>query len=312
MRDDPARSANDGDIVVDWDKLRIFHAAAEAGSFTHAGDALNLSQSAVSRQVSALERDLQTPLFHRHARGLMLTEQGEDLFRTVQDVIAKLDATRSRLTDSRERPKGDLRITTNLGFGTGWLTPRLKGFLDTYPDVKVKLLLTDDDLDLGMREADIAIRLREPAQPDLIRRRLFSISYHLYASPTYLKEHGEPKTLDDLDGHRLLGLSFAGNSQLTDNLNAHLHLDRGAKNPRLAVFTVNNIPALYRAVIGGIGIATLPDYLVEPEAQLQILMPQTVTPELEVFFVYAEEMKNVARVQVFRDYLVETARRWRT
>ncbi len=297
---------------MDWDKLRIFHAAAEAGSFTHAGDALNLSQSAVSRQVSALERDLQTPLFHRHARGLMLTEQGEDLFRTVQDVISKLDATRSRLTDSRERPKGELRITTNLGFGTGWLTPRLKGFLETYPDVKLKLMLTDDDLDLGMREADVAIRLREPAQPDLIRRRLFSLSYHLYASQAYVEEHGQPQTLDDLDQHRLLSLSFAGGSVLLENLNAHLHLERGAKTPRPAAFTVNNLPPLYRAVIDGLGIATLPDYLVDQHSDLIVLMPQVVGPELDVFFVYAEEMKHVARVQVFRDYLVEAARRWRT
>ncbi len=295
---------------MDWDKLRIFHAAAEAGSFTHAGDALNLSQSAVSRQVSALEKDLATPLFHRHARGLMLTEQGEELFRTVQEVISKLDATRSLLTDSRERPKGELRITTNLGFGTGWLVPRLKDFLDTYPDVKVKLLLTDDDLDLGMREADIAIRLREPEQPDLIRRRLFTIAYHLYASPDYINQHGQPHTLDDLEKHRLLSLSIAGSSYL-DNLNAHLHLERGAKNPRASAFTVNNIPALYRAVVDGLGIATLPDYLVEADSKLVMMMPQTVTPELEVFFVYAEEMKNVARVQVFRDYLVAVARRWR-
>ena len=98
-------------------------------------------------------------------------------------MIGKLDATRSRLTDSRERPKGELRITTNLGFGTGWLTPRMKGFLDTYPDVKVRLILSDNELDLGMREADIAVRLREPEQPDLIRRRLLAIGYHLYASP---------------------------------------------------------------------------------------------------------------------------------
>ncbi len=296
---------------MDWDKLRIFHAAAEAGSFTHAGESLNLSQSAVSRQVSALERDLQTPLFHRHARGLMLTEQGEDLFRTVQEVISKLDATRSRLTDSRERPKGELRITTNLGFGTGWLTPRLKGFLDAYPDVKVRLLLTDDDLDLGMREADIAIRLREPEQPDLIRRRLLTIAYHLYASPAYTKAHGQPQTLNDLDQHRLLGLSASGVSHLLDNLNAHLTLERGAKNPRATAFSVNNIPALYRAVIDGLGIATLPDYLVGPDSPLIVLMPQTVTPELDVYFVYAEEMKNVARVQVFREYLIDVARHWR-
>ncbi len=295
---------------MDWDKLRIFHAAAEAGSFTHAGDALNLSQSAVSRQVSALEKDLQTPLFHRHARGLMLTEQGEDLFRTVKDVITRLEGARSRLTDSRERPKGELRVTTNVGFGTGWLTPRLGAFLKTYPDVKVRLLLTDEDLDLSMREADIAIRLREPDQPDLIRRRLFTISYHLYAAPSYVREHGQPHTLDDLDRHRLLSLGVAGGGYL-DNLNAHLRLERGAKDQRQAAFSVNNIPALYRAVIEGLGIATLPDYLVGPETPLVVLMPQTVTPELDVYLVYAEEMKNVARLQVFRDYLVDLARRWR-
>ena len=295
---------------MDWDKLRIFHAAAEAGSFTHAGETLNLSQSAVSRQVSALERDLQTPLFHRHARGLMLTEQGEDLYSTVQEGIGKLDATRSRLTDSRERPKGELRITTNLGFGTGWLTPRMKGFLDTYPDVKVRLILSDNELDLGMREADIAVRLREPEQPDLIRRRLLAIGYHLYASPAYIEAHSQPQTLDDLDQHRLLGLSAHGVSFL-DNLNQHLHLERGNKNPRQTALTVNNIPALFRAVEEGIGIATLPDYLVGPGCPLVRLLPQIVGPQLDVYLVYAEEMKNVARVQVFREYLIDVARRWR-
>jgi DNA-binding transcriptional LysR family regulator len=294
---------------LDWDKLRIFHAAAEAGSFTHAGEVLKLSQSAVSRQVSALEKDLQTPLFHRHARGLMLTEQGELLFRTVQEVIGKLELIRSRLTDSRERPHGELRITTNLGFGTGWLTPRLKPFLELYPEVKVRLLLTDDDLDLGMREADVALRLREPEQPDLIRRKLFTISYHLYAAPSYVAEHGQPQTLDDLAKHRLLSLGVGGN--FLDHLNAHLYLGRGAKNARIPSFSVNNIPALYGAVAAGLGIATLPDYLVSPGNPLVQMMTQTVTPELDVFLVYAEEMKNVARVQVFRDYLVDAARKWR-
>ncbi len=296
---------------MDWDKLRIFHTAAEAGSFTHAGDALKLSQSAVSRQVSALERDLQIPLFHRHARGLILTEQGEQLYRTVQEVIGKLEATRSLLTDSRERPHGDLRITTNLGFGTGWLTPRLKDFLDLYPDVTVRMLLTDDDLDLGMRQADVALRLREPEQPDLIRRRLFTIYYHLYASPEYVGEHGQPQTLDDLATHRLLSLGVTSGAAFLDNLNAHLYLGRDAKNPRVPSFSVNNIPALHSAVSAGLGIATLPDYLVGPGSTLVQLMAQTVTPELDVFFVYAEEMKNVARVQVFRDFLVDAARKWR-
>ena len=91
---------------MDWDKLRIFHAAAQAGSFTHAGEALNMSQSAISRQVSALEQELGVPLFHRHARGLLLTEQGELLYRTATDVLMKLESVRSRLSDSKDKPFG--------------------------------------------------------------------------------------------------------------------------------------------------------------------------------------------------------------
>ena len=114
-----------GIAVIDWDRLRVFYVAAEAGSFTHAGDQLALSQSAVSRQVSALERDLKVPLFHRHARGLILTEQGELLFRTAKEMTQKLEATRARLHDSREQPNGELKVTTAVGLGTHWLVPRL-------------------------------------------------------------------------------------------------------------------------------------------------------------------------------------------
>ena len=182
---------------MDWDKLRVFQAAAEAGSFTHAGETLGLSQSAVSRQVSALEGDLGAPLFHRHARGLILTEQGETLLQAVHDVSMKLEAVRSRLIDSRDKPSGDLRVTTTLALGANWLSSRLGEFTDLFPEVKLHLLLSDDDLDLGMREADVALRLREPLQPDLIRRRLFTVHFHAYASAEYLKKAGQPRTVED-------------------------------------------------------------------------------------------------------------------
>src|SRR5215470_4282230 len=129
-------------VSMDWDKLKVFHAAAEAGSFTHAGEQLGLSQSAVSRQVSALEQELGVSLFHRHARGLILTEQGELLHRTAHDVFMKLEAARAKLTDSRERPNGELKVTTTPGIGVHWLTPRLGEFLDLYPDIRVTLLTT--------------------------------------------------------------------------------------------------------------------------------------------------------------------------
>ncbi len=296
---------------MDWDKLRVFQAAADAGSFTHAGQVLNLSQSAVSRQISALEQELETTLFHRHARGLILTEQGELLFRTVQDVMLKLDAVRSRLVDSREKPNGELRITTTFGIGTSWLSPRLGEFLELYPDIRVHVILTDEELDLGMREADIGLRLREPTQPDLIRRRLFTVHYHAYASPGYLKRHGQPKALDDLSKHRLLGYTGSPSNYLVNMLNSLQSAGRDAKAPRPSALTINNMVALRLAVQNNAGIGVMPDYLAEADSGLVQVLPNVDMPELDCYFVYPEELKSVARVQVLRDFLVANAQRWR-
>ena len=207
---------------MDWDKLKVFHAAAEAGSFTHAGEQLGLSQSAVSRQVSALEQELAVSLFHRHARGLILTEQGDLLFRTAHDVFMQLQAARAKLTDSRERPSGDLKITTPPALGINWLIPRLDEFTALYPDIRISLIVTDEDLDLSMREADVAIRTRKPTQPDLIQRKLFSIGFHAYCSPEYIKRFGTPRTLDDLDfaphhhARRCAGSAASAEPELAD------------------------------------------------------------------------------------------------
>jgi len=296
---------------MDWDKLRIFQAAADAGSFTHAGETLGLSQSAVSRQVGALEADLGAPLFHRHARGLILTEQGEMLLDAVRDVVLKLDAVRSRMIDSREKPTGELRVTTTLGLGANWLAPRLGEFVELYPEVKMQLLLSDEDLDLGMREADVALRLREPMQPDLIRRRLFTVHFHAYASADYLKRRPQPRNVEDLDRHHLIAFGAPTATHLLYDLNSLLTLGRDPKNPRTPQISVNNLGAMARAAENGVGIAVLPDYVVQPESGLVRLLQQADMPEMDCFLVYAEEMKNVARVQAFRDFLLAAAQRWR-
>ena len=113
---------------MDWDKLRIFHAVADVGSLTHAGDKLNLSQSAVSRQIRGLEEQLNTNLFHRHARGLQLTEQGRILQQTTADIAARVAIAEATLQDSREKPQGELRISAPVALGSSWLVPRLKPF----------------------------------------------------------------------------------------------------------------------------------------------------------------------------------------
>lgn len=297
-------------MPLDWDKLRVFNAVAEAGSFTHAGDALGLSQSAVSRQISALEHQLNVPLFHRHARGLVLTEQGELLFRTSRDVLHRLETVRSKLTDSKERPTGDLRITTTIGLGSDWLTPRLVNFIELYPDVHVRLMLDDNELDLGKREADVAIRLRQPAQPDLVQRRLFTVHFHVFASQEYLDNFGTPKTVDDLDYHRILIFGEPAPTYLRD-MNRLVTVGRRGHSPREAALRINNVYGLKRAAQSGLGIALLPDYIIHPGTSLvKLEIDDAPLPRFETFFAYPEELRKSARVQVFRDYLVKCAREW--
>jgi DNA-binding transcriptional LysR family regulator len=296
---------------MDWDKLRIFHAAAEAGSFTHAGDMLRMSQSAVSRQVSALEKDLGVALFHRHARGLVLTEQGEMLFRTASEVMNKLQTAETLLSETTTRPSGDLRITSPVGLGTIWLTQRLREFMELYPDIRVEMVLNDEQIDIAMREADVAIWTREPEHADLIRRPLFTMRVRAYASTAYVRRFGAPHSLDQLDRHRFV--SYSGTP--TQHLSVIRWLEtagRDGKEARVPVFRANSVVALKYAIRAGIGLGLIPDYLTEEETELVPVLSDVKLPTMPIIFVYPEEVKTSKKVQVLRDFLVATARQWKS
>jgi DNA-binding transcriptional LysR family regulator len=288
---------------MDWDKLRVFHVVAEAGSFTHAGEILNLSQSAVSRQVSGLEDSLAVKLFHRHARGLKLTEQGEELFHTAHNVYGKLAMVEARIIDAKDSPKGPLTITTTVAFGSIWLTPRIKEFVGLYPDIDVSLVLANTELDLSMREADAAIRMTPPTQPDLIQRQLMTMNYRVYAAPEYIKERGRPKTPSDLDDHRII---VYGDDTTPPVVNPNWLLEEGAQlgQPRQPVLRVNSIYGIYRAVQSGLGIAALPEYMSREGRNLVEILPEVRGPSLNTYFVYPEELRNANRIVVLRDFLV--------
>ena len=296
-------------MPLDWDKLRIFHAAAEAGSFTHAAEKLHLSQSAISRQVSALEMDIGAKLFHRHARGLILSEQGEILYQTAHEVLMKLETVRNQLTETRERPSGKLRVTTTVGFGQGWLTEKVQEFQSLYPEVQVQLLLDNEELDVNMRQADCAIRLRQPQQSDLIQRRLFTVHMHIYAAPAYLARHGEPKTIEDLDNHKIITFGEPAPGYLTD-VNWLETAGRTPENRRPAQLQINNLPAIRRATLNGAGISLLPDYMINRDLALVQLNLTADIPSFDTYFCYAEEMRNAAKLKAFRDFLVGKARNW--
>ena len=295
---------------MDWDKLRVFHSAAEAGSFTHAGEVLRMSQSAVSRQVSSLEKDLGVPLFHRHARGLVLTEQGEMLFRAASEVLTKLQTAETLLGDSTTKPAGDLRITASTGLGSVWVTQRLREFLELYPDIRIELILNDEPVDLSMRVADVAIWAREPLHNDLIRRPLFTMHIHAYASGQYIRKYGAPQAVQDLDKHRLV--SFMGNPPPhLAAINTLETAGRDGRAPRIPFMRTSTVLALKYAIRGGIGVGLIPDYLTAEETDLVPVLPELELPKLPIYFVYPEELKSAKKVQVFRDFLVTKGRQWK-
>ena len=294
---------------MDWDKIRLFYEVVSAGNFTRAGEKLGVNQSSVSRQISALEHDLKVPLFHRHPRGLVLTEHGDVLYRAAQDIRLRLEETRQRLTETSERPAGDLRVTATVGIGGIWLARRITEFLDLYPDVRIQLILTNDELDLAMRQADIAIRLRRPAQPDLIQRRLFTVQYHAYAAHAYIERFGEPETIADLDRHAIVCLGGDQPAFILD-LHSLTHLGRDPKDPRASRLVVNDSLALRQAIEDGAGIGMAPDYAMSTNPRVKQVLRDVEMPSLDSYLVYPEEMRSVARVQVFRDFLVAKAQRW--
>ncbi|MEM0936105.1 MAG: LysR family transcriptional regulator [Pseudomonadota bacterium] len=286
---------------MDWDKLRIFYAVADAGSLTHAGEQLHLSQSAVSRQIRSLEEMLNTTLFHRHARGLILTEQGELLFDAARAMRKRLDAAAARIRDSEEEVFGELRVTTTIGFGTMWLAPRLTTLYERFPQLNIDLMLEERVLDLPMREADVAIRMKEPSQADLIRKRLMSVRMRLYASPAYLARAGEPQSVQDLPAHRLICLA-PGITQVAAGAQLVQWLLTQEIPSRL---TVNNYFGVLQGVINGLGIGVLPDYIVDNAPEIVRVLPSVESNEVPVFLAYPEELRQSKRIAAFRDFVVE-------
>ena len=295
---------------MDWDKLKIFHAVAEAGSFTSATINLNLSQSAISRQIQALEQDLKVQLFERHARGLTLTQHGEYVFKTAHEVISKLKEVETTLIDQKSKPSGKITITTVRSFGTHWLTPRIQEFMKLNPEIEVELIFDDKELDLSTRQADIGIFMRRPKQLNYIQRKLIDINYHIYGSNKYLEQYGIPKTVNDLNKHRFISFGRGAPSPVF-NPDWAMKLGMKDNKKRKSVMKVNSVMGLLLAVESGVGLAALPDYLVFQSRNLIKVLPNTEGPITEAHFVFPQSLKNVARVQAFRNFLYSKISEWK-
>ena len=295
---------------MDWDKLKIFHAVAEAGSFTNATVNLNLSQSAISRQIQSLEQDLKVQLFERHARGLTLTENGEYVFKTAHEVITKLKEVETSLGDQKSKPSGKLTITTVRSFGTHWLTPRIQEFMRLNPEIEIELVFDDKELDLSTRQADIGIFMRRPKQLNYIQKKLIDLHYHIYASTKYLEKNGHPKNLKDLDKHKFITYGRGAPSPVF-NPDWALKLGSKENKKRKPVMKVNSVYGLLLAVQSGVGLAALPDYITINVPNIVKVLPDTEGPLTETHFVYPQSLKNVAKVKAFRNFLFSKISEWK-
>ena len=220
----------------------------------------------------------------------------------MREVFAKLAMTEALLTESKEKPTGRLKVTTTVGFGASWLAPRLRPFLDQYPDIEISLLLDDSDLDLAMREADVAIRMHAPRQPDLVQRNLGQIRWRVFGAPEYLKRHGTPQRAEDLEGHRLV--LFGTHHPPVSDINWLSEVGRPGQKRR-ALLEVNSLHAMALAIRSGLGLGALPDWMDEDAAGLVQVLPELKSPKVDVYFVYPEELRASKRVSVFRDFLLQ-------
>ncbi len=294
---------------MDWDKLKIFHAVAESGSFTKASTVLNLSQSAISRQIQSLENELKIHLFERHARGLVLTDNGEYLYKTAHEVISKLKDVEATLSDEKDKLHGKLTVTTVVSFGTTWLTPRIKEFMSLHPEIEVELIFDDKELDLSTRQADIGIFMRRPKQLNYIQKKLIDLHYHIYGSTKYLEKYGHPKNIRDLDKHKFITYGRGAPSPV---FNPDWALKLGSKDSkkRKPVMKVNSVYGLLLAVQSGVGLAALPDYITVSVPNIVKVLPNIEGPKTEAYFVYPQSLKDTARIIAFRNFLYSKVSEW--
>lgn len=294
---------------MDWDKLKTFHHAAETGSLTAAAEKLGVSQSAVSRQIQALEQSMGVPLFQRHARGLLLTGPGMALREHTREMASAAKIAESALKDAREKVMGDLKVTAPVAFGSTWLAPRLVHFAEAFPETRLQLLLDDRELDLLKLEAECAVRLWAATHADLIQRKILEVNVALYASRDYVAKRGAPQSPEDLDEHRIIAYKMNASTAMRD-LDWATRAGREDARPRTPALEIDNVYGMLRAVESGFGIASLPEYMARECDDLVKILPELEGPNFEVYFIYPSDLKRSKRIAAFRQFLVEQAATW--
>jgi LysR family transcriptional regulator for bpeEF and oprC len=290
--------------------MRVFTRVAERASFAHAADELDMSRAAVSAHVQALEKHLGVRLLNRTTRRVGLTAEGADYLRRSRRILDEVQDAEETLRGSRSKPQGLLRVDVPVAFGRYLLLPALPEFTRRYPAIDLDIRLNDRIVDLVAERVDVAVRVAALQQAGLVARRVMQINLVTCASPTYLADHGEPQTPEDLRDHRLLAVTPAAGGTPEWNFPAP-YSARKLKLHFGLLFNAAEGPIIGAAA--GLGIAHTADLLVAEyvaRGELKLILNNYAMPGPQISLVYPSAGHQRPKVRVFSDFAADLLRRW--
>ena len=282
---------------MNWDGFRYFTAAAEAGSLSAAAILLESNQSTVGRHIDALELDLGAKLFQRSVKGLSLTKEGQAVYEQAQNIQHSIVKIQRVVQSGEETAKGTVRLSLPEGLGQEIIIPALDRFYQQYPNVKLIFNMSATTANLTQGEADVAVRLFRPEEPDLVVKYLSEMKLGLYVSKSYKKNHGLPNQLKDIRKHRVITygdfLSILPENQWLLN-----HSDDA-----LRVLCSDSTVTRFKATISGVGISLQPEVLAQTNPDLIRLFKSAKLPAHKVWLVYHKDVRHMSRIKAVVEFL---------
>ncbi len=284
--------------------MRAFTRVVETGSFSAAARETSTTQATISKRVAGLEKQLGVKLLMRTSRSRSLTQAGAEFYEKCVVILAELAEAESNARSQVTSPRGILRVTTAVPLGRLLIAPLLPDFLTRYPEIKLDLALSDTHVDLAGEGFDIAIRAQQLKDSSLIARKLFENPMFLVASPSYLKQHGVPRTPEELVDHNCIVYSQLSNQNLWhfvhegDDIPVHVNGN----------FQCDNGDTILTAATVGIGFAVLPHWMIHSQlnaGELQVVMSKFRPQTLPINAVYPQRQFLPAKVRCFIDFLIE-------
>lgn len=288
-----------------FEAMHVFCKVVELGSFAAAADRLDMSTSAVSRQLAQLEALLSARLLNRSTRRISLTENGRAYYERCLLLLADLEEAEEMVGNAAINPRGTLRLTASISFGASHLAPALGEFAEKYPDMKFDLQLSDRTLDLVEEGLDLAIRIGQQGTQNLVSRRIGSVSLLTCASNSYLATHGMPQHPDELARHACLAYSYAPEP----NVWRFQHANEAEFKVRFEpCITGNNGSALAEIAAAGRGVTRAPDFVLGPlvaQGRLTRILPEWDASGLPISAMYPSRRHLSARVRSFVSFMEE-------